>query len=101
RAILSLREAFFRERISTRILLTLLFCLLAHPLWVTLQSLLGIEFASWSQYGWMLLQAVSVSVYSAAIAPLIMWLLGKLQIWIFTGPPTRTRRTAPRKPAPH
>ncbi len=92
-ALVAVREAFFAERISTRMLLTLAFCLFAHWFWVTLQSLLAHEVSSWSEYGRMLMQVIGVSVYSALLAPVIMWLLDKVRGWILAAPISLSRRS--------
>ncbi len=91
RMVFALREAFFRERIAARFLLTLLFCLLAHGLWVTLQSLLAYQHTSGGEYVRMLGQAVGVSLYSALLAPLMLVLFGKLQNWLIAFPAAISR----------
>jgi rod shape-determining protein MreD len=84
-----MREAFFRERFFTRVSLTLLFCLVAHPLWVTAQSALAWR---WGGYGWVLLQAILVSAYTAVLAPWVGWLLSKTEPLLFGPPAGRSRR---------
>ena len=89
------REAFFRERALTQALLAWGFCLIAHGLWVTMQSLRTDGDVSWSAYGRTLLQAAGLACYSAVLMPLVHFLLVKCQRWILTapvGPGTRPRR---------
>lgn len=93
RGLFTVREAFFRERIFTRMLMTLLFCLLTHGLWVTAQSLLGGGSTTWSEYRGMLLQAVMVSVYSALLGPVLIWFFAKKQRWMIRPSPGLWRRT--------
>lgn len=79
-----IRDAFFRERPLPQAILTLLFCVMAHPLWVTLQSLLaGRATVGWPLYIRRLWEAAAVSLYTAALAPLLCWGLGRLRGWIF------------------
>ena len=70
-AVFQIRDAFFRERVWTRFALALLFALLAHGLWVTMQSLLVVRHMTWADYWRMVLQAVLIAVYTAAAMPLV------------------------------
>lgn len=81
-----IREAFFRDRVLTQALLALLFCLLAHGLWVVLQSLLGYRGIGWSELGRVLLQAAMLSVYTALLMPLGGFLLKKIQRFLILQP---------------
>lgn len=92
RALFEVREAFFRQRILTKIFLTLSFCLFTHFLWVTVQSLLAHRVTAWSEYGLMLVQASAVSAYSAVLAPMLIWVFEKGQRWIVLIPAGRSRR---------
>jgi rod shape-determining protein MreD len=91
-AVYRLREVFFRERASTRILLTLLFCLLAHGLFVTLHTLLSWGQTTWGAYGRVLVQAIFISLYTAALAPLAHWLLDRVEPWLLVSGGGRARR---------
>ena len=91
-AVFRLREAFFREKMSARIALTLAFCLLAHPLWATAQAVLAWRINSWGDYGLTMVQAVLVSAYTAVLAPPWFWLLGKAEPLLWVSPPGRSRR---------
>jgi len=87
----SIREAFFRERLTAQVFLALLCCSLAHLVWVTAQSLLA---GSWSSYGRLLLQAACLSAYTAVLTPLGLAGLTRLQRWFLLAPgqPRRVRR---------
>ena len=93
RALFEVREAFFRDRILTRAFLTLLFCLFAHTLWVTAQSLLAYRVTTWSEYGGMLVQAMVGAGYSAVLAPALIWAFEKGRRWIILVPASRSRRS--------
>ena len=83
-------EAMFRRRVSTRMLLTLVFCLASHLLWVTIQSILAVGVTAWGEYLRMLVQAGCISVYTALVAPLVFWLLDKAVSWLFVSPVGRS-----------
>ncbi len=92
-AVYRVRDALFRERAGARIALTLVFCLIAHGLWVTIQTLLAWRAMTWGDYGRVLLQAVLVSAYTAALAWPGQWLLSKAESLLFVGAPAgRSRR---------
>ena len=86
------REGFFRDRATTRAVLTLVFCGLSHVLWVTAQSLLAGGGLTWSAYGGLLVQAGAVAAYSAVLAPLIFWGLWRIRKWIMPAPAGRGGR---------
>ena len=88
------REAFFRERMSSRAFLALLFCGVSHAVWVTAQSLLAGGAATWAGYGSLLLQAAALAVYTAALTPLGFWALLRIRKWILLVPSGRARRAA-------
>jgi rod shape-determining protein MreD len=78
--VLQLREAVFRERAAVQMLLALVFCLVAHGLWVTVESLwLAPALRSWAQYVQTLKQAVGLAVYTAALMPLGHWALVRIE----------------------
>ncbi|HUS46739.1 MAG TPA: hypothetical protein VNA25_28435 [Phycisphaerae bacterium] len=87
-----LREAFFAERVSTKIVLALLFCLVAHGIWVTVQSLLACRAMTWSAYGQMLVQALGLSAYTAALMAPAHWVLTRLGGLFVAAPAGRARR---------
>jgi hypothetical protein len=85
-AVFSIREAFFRDRALTQVVVTLLFCLLAHALWITLQT---IRLGGWDFYGSMLVQAAAIAGFTAVLAPLAHFLLGCCARWVFRPTPDR------------
>jgi len=80
------REAFFRERVLTQALLAWAFCLLAHGMWVTAQSLLAHGRMTWSAYGRWLGQAAALAFYTAALMPLAHFCLRRCRRWLLTAP---------------
>lgn len=91
RGVFHIREVIFRERAVSQALLTLLFCLFAHGLWVTLQSV-RLGRVSASMYGVMLLQVVGVGLYTGLLAPLGYFALIRLRSWLIISPRGRSRR---------
>lgn len=87
-----LREAVFRERALIQALLAALFCLVAHGIWVTAQSLRAAGQMTWSAYGEVLVQAVALAVYTALLTPLGYWALRRVRRVFMTGPSGRSRR---------
>jgi len=65
------REIFFREKILSQVILVLVFALLTHVTWVTLQAVISGFDTTWGIYGQRLLEAVFLAVYSAALAPVL------------------------------
>jgi len=87
------REAFFRERALTQALLAMTFCLACHAAWVSVQSLLNYHELAWSDYWRMMSQVVLSSLYSAALTPLVHYLLARRGRWFLkVAPPRRGRR---------
>lgn len=86
-AVFHIREAFFRDRVSTRAILGGLFCLLAHGLWVTVQCLLGMR-----HYGSRMLLALLVSAYTAVAAPICFLGLVRIERWLVVPSGRRSRR---------
>jgi len=92
-AVFKIREAFFRERAVPQALLALIFCLLAHGLWLTLQSLLARgEAITWSTYGRRLLQAAMLAAYTAVLMPIAHRGLFRIRGWLIVAPAGRSRR---------
>ena len=87
-----LRDAFFRERPSARFMLTLVFCLIAHGTWVTVQTILASSVMTWGDYGRMLLQAGLLSAYSALLAPVLCVLFDRTRGLLIIAPSGRGRR---------
>jgi rod shape-determining protein MreD len=91
-AVLKMREAFFRERIPTQMLMALVFCLLAHGIWVTVETILAPAGGrSWGGYFQMLKQALALAIYTAVLMPLGRWVLSKLDRFVIVSPGQRTR----------
>ena len=90
--IFRVREAFFREQAVAQIMLAIMFCLLAHWLWVTLQSVLAFGMMTWQVYWRMVGQAAGISAYTGVLMPLAHWSLGKCRPWILAVPANRSRR---------
>ena len=93
RLLFGVREAFFRQRIGTQMLMTLMFCLISHGLWVTIQSALAYGSVSWSTYGATLVQAGAIACYSAVLAPEMFWGIGRRRKWLIPRQAERDRTT--------
>ncbi len=91
--VFQVREAFFRERTFTKVMLVLAFCLLAHPMWVTLQTLRSIGAMSWGDYGRLLLQALLLSAYTAVLAPFAFFVFSRMGGLILASQSSRQRRS--------
>lgn len=83
-----LRDAVFRERAVTQVMLTLGLCLVSHVLWLTLQALRASGEGSLG-FGRELLRAVGIAVYSSALAPLVHAILWRFRRWLI--PPAASR----------
>jgi len=88
--VFQLREMFFRDKILSQVVMTLLFAVATHAIWVTLQALVARAF-TWSEYGQMLLQAVLLGAYTAALAPLLHALLLRHERILLIVPSRRSR----------
>ncbi|MCP4374817.1 MAG: hypothetical protein GY794_01350, partial [bacterium] len=87
--IFRIREAFFRERALARMMLTLLFCLIVHTLWVTMQTVLVFAWSSW----WpTIAKAIGISIYTALIAPFVCMALQRVDGWFIATPVRHSRR---------
>ena len=85
-----IREAFFRERVVTQVLLGFFFCVFAHELWLLCQALLpgGAHGLS----GRLALQALGLSAYTAVLTPLVCAALRRMERLIVAPPGGRDRR---------
>ncbi|MFA6133105.1 MAG: hypothetical protein WC869_03695 [Phycisphaerae bacterium] len=92
-AVYRTRDAFFRERPASQAMLTLMFCLIAHALWVSLQTVFaqGVT-RSWGNYGEALVQAMLLSAYTAVLAPLGCWVLTRCERILIPVQAGRARR---------
>lgn len=85
----NLREAFFCERVATQVIMALLFCLFVFETWAVYQVLLGD--LPGGQFARLALQAAGISVYTAAVTPLICAALRRMQRVLMTFPSGRGR----------
>jgi len=88
--IFQMREAVFSDHAITQGMLALVFCLAAHLLWVTAQSLLR---GAWPYYGRLVAQAAGKSIYTALLMPAGFWLLSTVQGLFIEAPVRGTRRS--------
>lgn len=86
------RDAFFRERVTTQAFLALVFCGLAHFLWVSMQCLLAGRGLTWGEYGRLLGQAGGLAIYTAVLTPAGFAGLSRIQRWLFAVAPDRGAR---------
>lgn len=91
-AVFRIREAFFRERISTRVLLGAAFCFMAHGMWLTAQSLLMVRHMTWEVYGSMVLLAAAAAVYTGILTPICFFGLSKIERRLILTGGLRSRR---------
>ncbi len=84
-----LREAFFSQWAVTQGFLGMLFCLIAHGIWVTVQVTLN---GGWWAYGAMLTQMLALAVYTGFITPIAHAALARIQKWILVAPARGRRR---------
>jgi hypothetical protein len=66
-AIFWVREAFFRDRPLTQAILGVLFCLIAHGLWITGQAARAGDWAAWRR---MVPQMLALTAYTGLLTPL-------------------------------
>jgi rod shape-determining protein MreD len=86
------RDAFFHERAVTQGVLGMGFCLVAHGLWVTFQSMLGSPGMDWNVYGHTMLQAALLALYTGGLMPLAHALLRGVRRLIIVAPAGRGGR---------
>ncbi len=90
--VLKLREAVFRERAAAQMLMALVFCMVAHGLWVTVQLLwVSPSSRSWEQYWQTLRQAFALAIYTAALMPLGHWALARMERFLIAPQTGRSR----------
>lgn len=80
------REAFFHERALTQAFLALMFCLAAHGLWLSVQSLLNYHDMTWGAYLRALVQGAALALYTALLMPLGHVLLRACHHWFMAAP---------------
>ncbi len=84
----SIREAFFYDRLMTRAMLTLIFCILAHVMWVLIQSMVASDAISGLRFQ-LVLQAMLIAAFTAIISPPIFMVLNRVRRWFI--PPAMDR----------
>jgi len=87
-AVYQLREAFFFRRALPQMFLAMVFCFIAHGVYVTLQSLLAWNFRA---YGRELVQVMLISLCTAVVMPVGHFLLHRCRRWIIAPAPGRSR----------
>jgi rod shape-determining protein MreD len=93
--VFSLRDAIFRDRLGPQMILAFAFCLIAHGLWVTIQSVLA-PGLGWHEWARMLLQVLASSACTAGAMLVLAWPVRLLRRWIVPEPPrTQGRSTRP------
>lgn len=86
------RGAVFREKAVTQCVMTMVFCIMAHWLWITMQWTLAFRGMTVAGFALMLVQAAMLSVYTAAIAPVGHVGLRACRRWLLVGPAGRMDR---------
>ena len=87
-----IREAFFRERALTQVVLSLLFTASAHWVWVTAQVLLAAGRVPFGDYAAAMGQALLIGCYTALLMPLAHFGLLRIQRLILANPVGPTGR---------
>jgi len=80
------RGAVFRDKVVTQCTMTVVFCIVAHWLWITAQWILAFEGTTAGGYVLMLVQGVLVALYTAALAPVGHFGLRAMRRWIIVAP---------------
>jgi rod shape-determining protein MreD len=91
------REALFHEHALTQFLLALVFCLFTHTVWITAQSLVNLRDVTWGGYLQMLMQMLVSAFYTAALTPLVHYVLSRHTRWFVVGPISRRERMRARR----
>lgn len=91
--IVRLREAIFRERAMTQMIVAGLFCILTHGFWITVQAIGAGEGMTWAIYFRQWGQVLLSALYTALLMPLAHFVLFGIRGMIMTAPPSRTRRS--------
>jgi rod shape-determining protein MreD len=82
------REAFFRERAVTQMLLTFAFCAFVYEAWTLWDVLVG----DGERLGRRVLQALGLSAYTAVLAPLVYAALRRIDAVLLAMPVRRGKR---------
>jgi rod shape-determining protein MreD len=87
-----IRDAFFRERALTQVVLSLMFTAAAHFVWVTAQALLALRQVTFGDYAAAMGQALLIACYTALLMPLAHYGLIRIQRLILANPAGPSRR---------
>jgi rod shape-determining protein MreD len=87
-----IRDAFFRERALTQVMLALVFTAAAHFVWVTAQAIFGAAHVTMGDYFGTLVQALVIACCTAVLMPLAHYMLSGVQRLILLSPGGQSRR---------
>ena len=87
-----IREAFFRDRALPQILICTLFCLVAHFIWVTIQTIFC-GTGGLAAYFHALLLVVMSAIYTGLISPILLYMLLVVRSVIFESISSRGARS--------
>ena len=91
--IFRIREAFFRDKPLPQAILVIIFCVVAHGLYVGLQGLVAYRHVTMLRLAMRLGQVGMLAAYTAVLMVPGHWLLWRIQRWIITAPVGRTARS--------
>lgn len=80
------RGAVFREKVVTQCVMTLVFCIVAHWVWIVLQWVLALRHMTGGGVALMGVQAAMLAAYTAAVAPLGHVVLKACRRWLIVSP---------------
>ncbi len=86
-----MREAFFRQHALSQAILTLLFCIIAHGVWVAAQSLMSAGGVGKGSFGSIILQVLAVALYTAVLAPVAHMGMKRLRRGLLVSPGSHVR----------
>jgi len=87
--VFAVREAFFRDRVVTRMLLGGLFCLFVYEIWTAYDVLVA---GAGGGFGRPALLALGLAAYTAVLTPAVCSLLRKIERFLLAVRPERRRR---------
>ncbi|MCD6364256.1 MAG: hypothetical protein J7M14_00095 [Planctomycetes bacterium] len=92
-AIHTVRNVLFRKNVITQCVVTVVFCVMAHGLWLAMQWIIAFRrIADWPTCFAMLLQALGVALYTAAVMPLGRVVLDRCRRRLISSPSGRLGR---------
>lgn len=86
-----MREAFFHQHALPQAILTLVFCLISHGVWVATQSIMSAGGVGEGTFGSIILQVLAVALYTALLAPLAHVGMRRLRRGLLAPPSSRLR----------